>query len=178
MQDDPIRIPLRGSDRKTIKAYALVDPVDAHLAEYRWHLSGGYARRSTGTPKHGRSSVLLHRAVLGLGPDDRRKGDHISGDTLDNRRANLRVVTDAQNGQNQGTRRDSVSGYRGVFPCGRKWRAEVGCAGRRYYLGVFDTPEEAAAVVQAVRAVVMPFSVPERSALPGREIPDQVRRAA
>ena len=41
--------------------------------------------------------------------------DHINGDTLDNRKENLRICTRAQNAQNRPLRKDSASGYKGVY---------------------------------------------------------------
>jgi len=43
-------------------------------------------------------SILMHRFILGCGPDE--EGDHLHGDGLDNRNSNLRIVTHAQNAQN------------------------------------------------------------------------------
>ena len=54
----------------------------------------------------------MHRVIM-----DPPKGmdiDHINGDTLDNRKENLRICTRSQNAQNKKLRRDSASGYKGV----------------------------------------------------------------
>jgi|14_taG_2_1085336.scaffolds.fasta_scaffold12366_4 hypothetical protein len=55
----------------------------------------------------------IHRAIMNA-----PKGmdvDHINGDTLDNRKENLRLATRAQNSQNRRLRSDSSSGYKGVI---------------------------------------------------------------
>ncbi len=39
---------------------------------------------------------------------------------------------------------DSQSGYTGVQEYNKKWGARIGLEGMEYYLGVYDTPEEAA----------------------------------
>jgi hypothetical protein len=39
--------------------------------------------------------------------------------------------------------RNNKSGYRGVSRHGNRWRADVTMDGVRYYLSVYDTPEEA-----------------------------------
>lgn len=75
---------------------ALVDKEDRHLVENQFvHCGDGYARISRGT----HNIISLGRLILGL-----EKGglwvDHINGDTLDNRRSNLRAVTRKQNAQN------------------------------------------------------------------------------
>jgi|ETNvirenome_2_60_1030617.scaffolds.fasta_scaffold51777_2 hypothetical protein len=65
----------------------------------------------------------IHRLVMG-----NPKGmcvDHINGDTLDNRKENLRVCTRSQNSQNQRLKSHSKSGYKGVhernYPIRRKY---------------------------------------------------------
>ena len=49
----------------------------------------------------------MHRAILGLGPWTlgEPEADHIDGDGLNNRRANLRVVTHSGNAQNRDNHR-------------------------------------------------------------------------
>jgi AP2 domain/HNH endonuclease len=148
--------------RGFVRAFAVVDAEDyPRLAAHRWHfgnarwrlvkreepVSGGYVRR------------YLHREVLGLAPDDQRRVDHINGDTLDNRRANLRIVTDAENAQNQGSRGGS-SRYRGVtFDKSRgRWMATAMLNGRRTTIGRYATEIEAAEAAAEWRARNMPFS--------------------
>ena len=46
-------------------------------------------------------TVLLHREILRLKYGDKRCGDHINHNTLDNTRENLRVTTDAENKRNR-----------------------------------------------------------------------------
>src|SRR4051794_6479842 len=91
------RIPLRRIGGQ-IFAEAIVDLEYAHLARMRWYLDGrGYVSHSvTRGPE-----LKLHRVILGLIPRDGLEADHINRDKLDNRRANLRIVTTAQNAQNK-----------------------------------------------------------------------------
>ncbi len=83
-----------------MEAVAIVDDADFdQVSAYAWFLSGtGYA---TGfVPADGRFKLTyLHQFLM-----DAQAGeivDHINGYTLDNRRANLRIVTPQQNGQNK-----------------------------------------------------------------------------
>jgi hypothetical protein len=71
--------------------------------------------------------------------------DHINGNGLDNRRANLRPATQQQNQANCHTIKSS-SGYKGVtfHRATGRWQAAVGYNNRKVYLGLFDTPEQAA----------------------------------
>lgn len=158
-----LELPLRRRDG-SIHAYAIIDAgEDAdRLAALRWHLSSwGYARRSIALPNNRFKSVALHRDVMGLTSDDPRRVDHINGDPLDNRRANLRFATSAENAQNRrGSNRGARSRYRGVTwsKKSQKWAAGAMLEGKQHWLGVFD--DEFAAALRAVefRAEHMPFS--------------------
>ena len=157
-------IPLYKGGRRV--AFAIVDEGDAYwLQEWIWRVdSNGYVLR-TG-PLGSRSAVpRMHREILGLADGDPRKGDHINGDKLDNRRSNLRIVTVAQNNQNVAARR-RTSQYRGVcLGSDGRWRASVGTKPRAVWLGRFPTELEAAKAVARWRAANMPFSVEDPSLL-------------
>jgi hypothetical protein len=155
-------IPLHGKDG-TVRAVAIVDEADVpKLDRWRWHLNPfGYAVRTTRS-----GPIFMHREILGLKKGDGLEGDHIKpGNPLDNRRANLRVVTRAQGAQNRRAnrtagRRRRTSRHRGV--CfdrqTRRWRARVFVNGQNHCLGRFDEEKEAAAVAAAFRREHMPFS--------------------
>ena len=70
--------------------------------------------------------------------------DHINGDRLDNRRANLRLCDRAQSTWNRGPRGGRK--FKGVtmLPSGR-WQSYITARGCQQYLGLFNTAEEAAA---------------------------------
>jgi len=73
--------------------------------------------------------------------------DHINGNGLDNRKANLRQSTYAQNSWNRGKARvKSSSKYKGVcqHKKDRKWQAQISAVGKRIYLGRFKNQKEAA----------------------------------
>lgn len=74
--------------------------------------------------------------------------DHLNGVRHDNRIENLRAATKVENGRNQKMNARNKSGYAGVswYPPGKKWRAWIGNAGKREYLGQFETKDEAIAV--------------------------------
>lgn len=73
--------------------------------------------------------------------------DHVNGNRLDNRWANLRLATQKQNSANQGIRTNNISGVKGVSWEARtkKWRAQIMVDGRAKYIGSYHTIEEAAA---------------------------------
>lgn len=77
--------------------------------------------------------------------------DHVNGDGLDNRRANLRRATPSQNCANKGTPANNTSGFKGVswHKATGRWRAYVGGSRDRQELGFFDDIEEAARAYDA-----------------------------
>lgn len=98
--------------------------------------------------------IYLHRYVMGA-----KRGehvDHISGDTLDNRRENLRICTNQQNSWNKHNRRERrdkhlTRGYIGVHArfLRRKQKYVFDARGsvnskRIMIKSGFETPEEAA----------------------------------
>lgn len=132
---------------------ALVDACDlAFVSGMAWHLNEGYARSGSATGK-----VYMHRLLLGVSGD--LHSDHRNRDRLDNRRANLRAVTQAQNNQNVSKRPGLTSRYRGVrLHASGRWSAQVHIAGRQHYLGYFTDEDEAGRVAAAYRARMLPFS--------------------
>ena len=70
--------------------------------------------------------------------------DHINRNPLDNRLANLRLVTYAQSCRNV-LSRSGTSKYPGVCWANKrgKWRAAIQYKGKKYSLGYYDTEEEA-----------------------------------
>lgn len=70
--------------------------------------------------------------------------DHINGNRMDNRIANLREVTRSQNMENQkAARRNSSTGFLGVLRNHNRFAAHIRARGVTHYLGTFDTAEEA-----------------------------------
>lgn len=72
--------------------------------------------------------------------------DHWNGNTLDNRRDNLRTATHRQNLINRGKTSVNKGNYKGVesVPGCRRWRAAIRCDGKRVTLGWFDNEVDAA----------------------------------
>lgn len=96
-----------------------------------------------------RGFIYLHRAIVGC-PEDLFV-DHANGDTLDNRRSNLRICTRGENARNQRLSSANTSGFKGVTRCGRKWHAQIsaGPGKKRVHIGNFETPIEAALAYDA-----------------------------
>lgn len=126
------------------------DDLYDELAKHKWTavVTGGrikrvYAYRRTGWDNAKRrwtSCQYLHRVIAGdvRGFDV----DHINGDTLDNRRENLRVCDRSLNLANSKNRAVGISGFRGVTRAKSKSvRWQMACKG---HTATFATPEEAA----------------------------------
>jgi hypothetical protein len=154
-------IPLRGRGG-VIRGFALIDLDDrAEFSQYRWSLTGkGYAARY---PAHG-VTVYLHRELLGLRAGERWQGDHVNGDKLDNRRANLQVVSPEHNRQNQHSRQGATSAHRGVHFRDGQWIAQVYVKRKAVFYGTFGTEAEAADAAAAARAKYQPNSADARNA--------------
>lgn len=86
--------------------------------------------------------VLLHQFVLAVPVGMVR--DHISGDSLDNRRANLRVCTPQENHRNRRRPSHNKSGFKGVMAVGGQYRAVIVVNGQQISLGGFSCPVRAA----------------------------------
>jgi hypothetical protein len=118
----------------------------------------------TNLTKSKSTTVQLHRLIMNT-----PKGltvDHINNDTLDNRKANLRNVTHAQNCQNRrGCQINSSSGIRGVHKHKKnnRWVASIKSKENKFYLGSFKTKEEAEKVVIEARRKIFPYSVEKES---------------
>lgn len=82
-----------------------------------------------------------------------RKIDHVDRDRANNRPTNLRVASESQQHMNTKVRSDNATGFRGVskHPLCEKFQAEVRMGGKKFYLGLFHTAEEAGAVARAER---------------------------
>lgn len=127
---------------------ATIDADCAHLVSgWDWSAqsdrSGPYAKRSI--YEDGKCKVLMmHRVILPVSQG--MQVDHINGDRLDNRRANLREATHSENARNRGIGKNNKSGIKGVRWCPVlcKWMSWITVDGKRTYLGSFHDLEGAA----------------------------------
>jgi HNH endonuclease len=165
MQEAPYSsIPLRNRAGELV-AEALVDAEDFESVNaHRWcRNSEGYAVRTQRDDGKARG-IKMHREILGV-TNSRIHADHINRNRLDNRRANLRAVTSAQNRQNVPARRKGSSRFRGVSweRVEGRWQAIIGLHGRMYNLGHFSSEVGAARVAEAFRRKHLLHAVPDRS---------------
>lgn len=87
--------------------------------------------------------VFLHRFLLN--EPGGKEVDHKNGDTLDNRKANLRIASHSNNQWNRWRNKNNKTGFKGAHYCIRdkKYRARIFKDGKCVSLGNYNTPEEA-----------------------------------
>lgn len=135
--------------------YALVDDEDFEfLSQWKWCCdSRGYAVRSekmTIVGSSNRPLVRMQRVILDA-PNDKLV-DHINGDTLDNRKHNLRLATKSENMRNRKMAKNCKSGFKGVWfnKKRQRWIAYIKTNGQSRVLGHFKDRLEAAHVYNQV----------------------------
>lgn len=134
-----LKIPL------TQNKYALVDRGDyRELTKNSWCFSDtGYAKR--GTKSKGKTTIhYMHRQIMK--PNKGEYIDHINGNKLDNRRANLRICTQSVNGLNRkGINKNNTSGVRGVYYDKARglYSAEIMVNRKKIYIGRYEKIDEA-----------------------------------
>lgn len=130
------------------------------VASYTWHAKRErgkwYAATSVRDPETGKLiGIRMHRLIMNAGPDD--MVDHREIDrTLDNRRSNLRLCSNAENQQNSRSRR-GTSRFKGVSWYARhgRWLVQFRWQGRSHFVGYFDDEEAAA---RAYDAAILPLA--------------------
>ena len=93
----------------------------------------------------------LHRYLMGLGFYNKENDlivDHINGNTLDNRKSNLRICKKKENPKNCTLYSNNTSGHKGVVWMERlgKWQVGLQVDKKNLYLGVYSSLEEAVEV--------------------------------
>jgi hypothetical protein len=109
--------------------------------------------------EHSWTTTRMHRVIV-----QAKRGmdvDHINHDGLDNRRANLRVCSHAENIRNKRKSRGTSSIYKGVswHKSRGKWEAYIIVSGRKTHLGLYaDEAEAARAYNEAAREMFGEFA--------------------
>lgn len=88
--------------------------------------------------KNDRTFVNFHRLVMDVS-DEKIKVDHINHNKSDNRKSNLRLVTDSQNSMNRTVASHNTSGVTGVSKHNGKWVARIGIGSNRIFLGCYNS---------------------------------------
>jgi len=133
--------------------FAIVDDEDYELvSSLKWyaykrvHKSGvNYYAQHKFTKNKKCTFMKLHTFLLGNQPIG-FEIDHINGNSLDNRRCNLRVCTHSQNMMNTRKRNNASSKYKGVQwnKHASKFRSMIMINGNNIFLGYFINEDDAA----------------------------------
>jgi hypothetical protein len=135
--------------------YAIVDQEDyERFSQYKWFVRKGkrtfYAARAVKKAEgRGARTVLMHKEILKVG--EGLCVDHINHNGLDNRRANLRPATNAENVRNSRKRRNTKNKYKGSSwnKNKKKWQAKITVNKEQKGLGYFESEIEAAKAYDA-----------------------------
>lgn len=105
----------------------------------------------------GETNYLVHRLIWLMLYGSISPGmfiDHINGDGMDNRLANIRLVSPAENSRNTKRHKHNISGVMGVrwIANRRRWEASLKINGQKTYLRRFLTFDEAVACRKAAEA--------------------------
>lgn len=118
-----------------------IDAADAEKAmRYSWCISKtGYAVANTGS-----RVIKMHRYLLDILDEPSLVVDHINGNTLDNRRSNLRVCRQDENLRNMKKKVSNTSGYSGIrkTPHGT-YNVRITFERKEIHVGNYSTLEEA-----------------------------------
>jgi hypothetical protein len=69
--------------------------------------------------------------------------DHLDGNPSNNRRENLRLVSNHENQKNRAVPKNNKTGIMGVYKVGEKWLASIRVDGKTIHIGSYDTKKEA-----------------------------------
>jgi hypothetical protein len=129
--------------------FTILDPQDYYrFGNFKWwvHSNGSnlYAARTEITEKLQSKIIYLHRMICD--PPDGLVVDHRFGNTLDNRRENLRLATHSQNMRNRRKIANTSSRFIGVWLDKKrnKWTAQIRYNGKKLWLGRFSSELAAA----------------------------------
>lgn len=144
------------SDISAEKVRRLLD-YDPTTGVFRWRVSRGQLKAGSIAGafdsfghrqiRINRRKYLAHRLawlyVTGAWPDGDL--DHEDLDPANNRFANLRLATPAQNQHNRALQKNNTSGFKGVSFRRRtgNWSAYIGINWKKQHLGCFSSPEAA-----------------------------------
>lgn len=140
----------------TLGQIALIDNDDfENLSRFRWCaklakvLANGQKKYIAVTANYQpflkqNKPIKMHRLIMKCPPG--LTVDHIDGNTLNNRKSNLRIATLSENNKNKRSLIKPRSGLKGVYAVAnsvRRWRSQIMSERKLFYLGTFATKEEA-----------------------------------
>lgn len=148
---------IKRSDDSIIEVKVDIEDYDK-LIEFNWYADVNWKSIYIKTNNHDKlvghpATILIHRYLLNVDKDSHYTVDHIDGDTLDNRKSNLRLADNTQQLQNQRNRIDNTSSVRNVSYVSKrqKWRVKFQIKGKTVFDECFDDKSEAIKVADSKR---------------------------
>ena len=151
-----------------------------------WFLSGAknnYVTADWRDCPGGRRKIRLHRfLILGIDDDQNKVVDHINGDTLDNRRCNLRVLSKSMNVSHRANLNiNNTSGHRGVHWCNtnKRWIACIQHNEDTWWKQSFENKDDAIKEINERRVVyntIHGISNRQVDRLPELELPNKLMK--
>jgi hypothetical protein len=126
----------------------MVDDEDFQfLSSFKWCVA--IRRNGKAYAQCGTNGKLMHRLIMN--PPPGMQVDHINGNSLDNRRSNLRPCTLPENCRNKRKAKNKLGRFKGTCwrSQKRKSQAVIWHNNKQHHLGMFSTEEEAARVYDA-----------------------------
>ena len=120
------------------------------IKNYHWNFGSKYGVQTNIY----NTTLLLHRLIMGIEDRDQSiQVDHIKHKRYDNRKSELRIVNNSQNGMNNGIQVNNKTGVTGVCFDTRnnKYMAYITKNNKQYYLGYYNTLEEATKIREVVK---------------------------
>lgn len=117
----------------------LIDEEDRPMLESmgKWRIDNkGYCMKNSSTKLGKQKALLMHRVIMK--PPEDMQIDHINGNRLDNRKQNLRIVTNQENQWNQ----TKAKGYHWK-KSRKKWEVQISLNNKDIYIGLYNTEEDA-----------------------------------
>lgn len=122
---------------------------------WKWkrHVNGYACRTGWDKERQTWTCILVHRLLMGETASRQIVIDHINGNKLDNRKENLRIVSQTQNNYNRHVIDSrNTSGFTGVSwdKARGKWMAKTKHNGKIVYIGRYESAEAANLAYQEV----------------------------
>ena len=120
--------------------FVLIDSRDyEYYNQWKWSLGQWGVKRSNNN-----RNIYLARLIMNC--PSNFVVDHINGNSLDNRRSNLRICTSRENSFNSSIAKNNVSGFKGVskHKLTGKWESRIGVNRKKLHLGLFNNKRTAA----------------------------------
>lgn len=168
--DGYVLVPLRG--KHGAGKFAKVDLADYDkVASWRWYVNHhGYAYGQQQTPERVRLQMFLHHLVMPT--PEGQVCDHINGDRLDARSANLRASCYTTNNRNR-IPRGRQSKFKGLTLDKRsgRWQVRIWWQGRHWNFGSYENEADAARIYDSAALFIDPDMGDHALNFPGESVP-------